>query len=201
MSLVIDALRRVEKKDPAGSVGSASVRVGGRRSGRRSWPVLLAASGGLAVGLAVPQERTAPAAAARPVEPRDSSPWGPGRSVLAASDPVAGAAASVPARETSAPRRVRAASPAAAATATQTPAAQAHVLQAVSTRDGAPIAMVNGRLVREGDTIDGFRVTKIAGETVTGTRADGTEAVLVFPELLPLPEPSPTWDPRSPADH
>lgn len=40
------------------------------------------------------------------------------------------------------------------------------VLQAISARDGQPIAIVNGRMVREGDAFDGIRILRIGAAEI-----------------------------------
>ena len=55
----------------------------------------------------------------------------------------------------------------AAATPPATPLFSApFTLEAISSRDGAPIAIINGRLLREGDVTDGVTVVKIGTESV-----------------------------------
>jgi hypothetical protein len=52
-------------------------------------------------------------------------------------------------------------------------------LQAITERDGQPVAMVSGRLVREGDSFDGVRILKI-GPTEVEIEVDGRRRVLRF---------------------
>jgi hypothetical protein len=40
------------------------------------------------------------------------------------------------------------------------------MLQAISEREGRPVAIVNDRLLREGDSIDGARIVRIAKDEV-----------------------------------
>jgi hypothetical protein len=59
--------------------------------------------------------------------------------------------------------------PAAAATRVKEPrsgAAGGYQLQAISAQDGHPIAILNDRLVREGDTFDGVKVLRIGADEV-----------------------------------
>jgi hypothetical protein len=44
--------------------------------------------------------------------------------------------------------------------------APAFMLQAISEREGRPVAIVNDRLLREGDSIDGARIVRIAKDEV-----------------------------------
>lgn len=186
MSLVIDALRRAGASSPGAE--STSIRLSAPRPRRRLWPVMAAAVAGVALGLSMrPVPAAAPLRAETPATP--DSPWGPGRTVLAATERAAAAPLVSSPTPRPAIRRIPSPSPAAAETVPL-------VLRGISSRDGLPIAMINERLVREGETIDGFRVTKIGAETVEGVRPDGTVVVLSFPEMTPLPEASPTWDPR-----
>ena len=46
------------------------------------------------------------------------------------------------------------------------PALPTLVLEAISERDGAPIAAINGQVVREGDTLFGARIVKIGTDSV-----------------------------------
>jgi hypothetical protein len=47
-----------------------------------------------------------------------------------------------------------------------TPPPPAFVLQAISERNGQPIAIINDHLVRVGDEVDGMRVLEIRGAEV-----------------------------------
>jgi hypothetical protein len=80
-----------------------------------------------------------------------------------------------PAPETAAPS-ASAAAPAAAPTP-----AQAHGLRlsAISLRDGKPVALINDRLVFEGDSFDGVRVIRI-GEAEVEVEVKGQRRVLSF---------------------
>jgi hypothetical protein len=75
----------------------------------------------------------------------------------AAADPEAVPAPPAATPAASAPR---------AAAAAASPAPPALVLQAISERDGKPIAIVNDHLVREGDEVDGIRVLAIRADSV-----------------------------------
>ncbi|MCU0241415.1 MAG: hypothetical protein MUF51_03215 [Vicinamibacteria bacterium] len=52
-------------------------------------------------------------------------------------------------------------------------------LNAISQQDGHPIALLNDRVVREGDVFDGARVVKI-GETTVALEVDGQTLVVGF---------------------
>jgi hypothetical protein len=45
-------------------------------------------------------------------------------------------------------------------------AAAAYQLQAISAQDGHPVAILNDRLVREGDSFDGVKVIRIGADEV-----------------------------------
>jgi hypothetical protein len=75
------------------------------------------------------------------------------------------------------PQKTAPASPAGAAAPRLVPAtlaaavepsrpAPAFMLQAISEREGRPVAIVNDRLLREGDSIDGARIVRIAKDEV-----------------------------------
>jgi hypothetical protein len=52
-------------------------------------------------------------------------------------------------------------------------------LTAISTRDGEPIALLNDRLVREGDSFDGVRVIRIGAADVE-IEVDGERRTIGF---------------------
>jgi hypothetical protein len=53
------------------------------------------------------------------------------------------------------------------------------VLQAITERDGRPLAMINDRMLREGDEIDGARLVKI-GDTFVEIDYQGRRTALHF---------------------
>jgi hypothetical protein len=53
------------------------------------------------------------------------------------------------------------------------------VLEAIGERDGRPVAMLDGRLVFEGDSFDGVRVLRI-GATEVELEIDGERRVIGF---------------------
>lgn len=113
----------------------------------------------------------APAAAtqAPPALPANPAP----RATFAA--PVtAPAPASEPAREPAAP----AAAPAAAAPPAPSSSSDLR-LTAISQRDGQPVALLNDRLVRAGDSFDGIRVIRI-GESEVEVEVRGQRRVIRF---------------------
>lgn len=212
MSLILDALRRAER--PATGEKSASTLLGTRRAA--AWKPLAGAAGlGLLVGFALFGRTSSGRFAATAVAPEarppsehagGASPWSPERTVFA------GAIGSARRRENGAngPRTspgldalapsnrqgpaVPVPSSAFGLTAGTPPATPdvSLVLQGISARDGLPIAMIGGRLVREGDMIGRVRVLKIGAETVDILHGDGTRGSLGFPELAAEPPASPT---------
>jgi hypothetical protein len=78
--------------------------------------------------------------------------------------PVATASAPAATSSTSANEEPRP-SPPPSATSERTSSDAIH-LQAISERDGEPVAVINERLVREGDSFDGVRVVKIGADHV-----------------------------------
>lgn len=215
MSLVLEALRRVEKPDTqAGVVGVAvpSYRPAPRRR-RTLWPLAFGlGAGGLLVLAFGPASRPAPAPGAAP----------PGRPPLGAeaSTRTARGGAGLPPPliiESEPPNRVAPTRPAEAdldrsgsnrGAATAEPrrepsrrpaassaAAPAFVLQAISERDAKPIAVINDQLVQEGDRIGVARVVKIGTETVEIVLDSGVRDLVRFAPPPP-PEPSPTSSPE-----
>jgi hypothetical protein len=71
--------------------------------------------------------------------------------------------------------------PAAAGTGEAPPAAQPGELRltAISRRDGRPVALINDRLVFEGDSFEGVRILRI-GETEVEVEVRGERRVLRF---------------------
>ena len=229
MSLILDALRKLEREKAAHEPGVlvvGSVPWGGTSRTRH---LLLAAGAAavLAAGVfvgwllrpAAPPPATAalPAAAPRPAElgPRPTPapmpapvatapgryelpsappvrlsrplPAAPARADRAASalpDPKPAAPTPGPAAE-SLPAPVPAESisvaPGAAGVVETAPAAAPDELRltAISQRDGRPVALINDRLVFEGDSFDGVRVLRI-GPTEVEVEVDGGKRVIRF---------------------
>ncbi len=65
------------------------------------------------------------------------------------------------------------------AVAVPTASAPGLVLQAISSRDGQPVALLSDRLVREGDSFDGVRVLRIGDEEVE-VEVEGERRVIRF---------------------
>jgi hypothetical protein len=58
-------------------------------------------------------------------------------------------------------------------------AARAFTLTAISQQDGRPVAILNDRLVREGDMFDGVRIVRI-GEAEVEIEVEGQRSVVSF---------------------
>lgn len=208
MSLILDALRKLERdKDPRepGVLVVGAVPWGAPTRSRR--PLLLALAGiGLVVLLAVAlwrlSRRPAPAAPAPPVSvvpvtpastPAPLPPPAPSPSVTAsrpaaaprpAPTPPAARPEPVPVPAAPGPvtpaRETRAEDESARPSApVQPPAAGTLRLNAISQRDGRPVALINDRLLFEGDSFDGVKVLRI-GEAEVEVEVHGKRRVLRF---------------------
>jgi hypothetical protein len=206
MSLVLDALRRVEKSD--GGPGSVGVSVGSYRSRRLSrasmlLPLLLGA--GTAAAFLYPFGRSSD----KPAVNGSANQSQPPSSVVPPNvAPVAARSVSSPQLPTPEPpvasatiaanRTPRVESVSTTAKAKRSPAGsvaaagpQTLVLQATSEREGRPIAMVSDQLVREGDTIGGARIVKIGAESIDVLFESGRREVVRFAPPPPAPTPEP----------
>ena len=156
MSLVLEALKKLDRekgRDERGFVVMAAAPWPTRAA--RRWPAWaalgIATAGAVAAVLAL---RTSPAPAALPAAPAALVTPRPAATVVATMAPPIPA----PAR-----RETRAAAPSPLA---PRPAEPELRLQAISERDGQPIAIINDHLVRVGDEVDGLRVLAIRGAEV-----------------------------------
>ena len=204
MSLILDALRKVERErdNPEQVVVVGTIPWQGvRRSRRWRWLAVLAAIGLVGAGArwwwiaaarvpaAAPPARPAPASPASPapsVAPaRTASFPTPGPSTMPApSEAAPPTDAARPARTSRTVRATAAANPTTPgeATATAAPPADPTVdlrLLAISSRDGRPVAVINGRVVHEGDRFDDVRVVRI-GEAEVEVQVRGRRRVLRF---------------------
>jgi len=180
VSLILEALKKLDREKQAPDrgllvVGPASwpSSRGGRATAAVSAVVggVLAAAGVAAVLWLYGSARP-PAAAARPVPAAVPAPAGAPVPALPTSapptvatertPPVERAPAATPARG-GAPATV---APAPVKAPKASPASDSFQLQAISARDGQPVAVLNDRLVREGDMFDGVRVVRIGAEEV-----------------------------------
>jgi len=164
VSLILEALKKLEREKQAPERGVVVVGAAawpGAQSDRRLGLFLLGlAIGGAALGgVALWRQR--------PGAPQPAPPV-----TLAAVPPKAALPPETlpsPLRETRPPaaeRLVVAAKPAPVAPSAKPSAEPPFVLQAISERDGHPVAIVNDRLLREGDSIDGARIVRIAKDEV-----------------------------------
>lgn len=120
---------------------------------------------------------TRPAASPLPSVPRTED-----RAVAPLPQPEAPPATTAwePPPRSSAPRPRSAATPAPVNAGADAPAPRrVLLLNAISEQDGVPIAVVNDRVVREGDRFDGIRVLRI-GATEVEVEVDGARRILRF---------------------
>jgi hypothetical protein len=191
VSLILDALRKLEreKRSPQRGfvvVGSARPRpaISGAFVGAVLAAVVLVPLtwwlASRSTRPAGPTPSVVPAASAAPApitrEPEvlmpafTSTPPPPLRSLVTVSGTSAAAVGASGSRE-------RASTPRA-----PTPSASpspAFVLQAITQRDGRPLALISDRLVREGDSLDGARVVHI-GESEVELELAGRRLVITF---------------------
>lgn len=196
MSLVLEALRRVEKPDS--NVGSVGVAVAAYRPvrGRRSvsLPLLLGLGvGGVIVFFFGPEVRNLEApdalsSARAGLEAAPRAPLTKARTVLPPMKIVKPAGRLRPSRNSG-------------DSGALLPAGGRHleskpslILQAISERDARPIAIINDQLVKEGDQIGRIRVLKIDADSVDVLLENGRRETVRF--APPPPESSPSPDPR-----
>jgi hypothetical protein len=176
VSLVLEALKKLDRekgRDERGFVVMAAAPWPTRAA--RRWPAWaalgVAAAGAIAALLAMRAQRApapapaippAAAAATTPVVPAAITERSPAAERVAAARPVPRTPTAVTPREPAAP----AGATERAAAATSPAPEQGLRLQAVSERDGQPIAIVNDHLVRVGDEVDGMRVLAIRATEV-----------------------------------
>jgi hypothetical protein len=181
VSLIFEALKKLEREKHTPERGLVVVGQLPWRRARRRWPFVvggLVAVAAAVLVLARPaarQHTTAPTpAAASGTTPSPPPPLAapPERPPLAQALPRASAApaaeaASPPAHDTDVPHE------------TPTPVPRELRLNAITLRDGRPLALLNDRLVREGDSFDGIRVVRI-GEAEVEVEVDGERRVVGF---------------------
>jgi len=185
MSLILDALRKLERDKNApepGVVVVGSVPWGEGRSRRSLVPFVAATllavlAGGfwLARKPPGPKPVTPPTAIATPppAPALDAPPAAPSPSASGGPSPIAAAPS---------PRPIGLPAPAAASDrpAGAPPSTSDDVrLTAISRKDGRPVALINDRLVFEGDAVDGIKVLRI-GEAEVEVEIQGKRRVLRF---------------------
>jgi len=205
MSLILDALKKLERERRSGEPGVVvvgHVPWGGTDSRR---PLVVAAAAAVAAVLIVaiaawwllrptrpsrpslPPTTEAPLSTGKPsaavTRPSTAAPAPPTRTAFS---PPAVPSASTVLRESPSPREKAPAEPTAAAHApspseegTPAPPAPDLRLNAITIRDGRPIALVNDRLVREGDSFDGIRILRI-GESEVEVEVRGQRRTIRF---------------------
>ncbi len=202
MSLILDALKKLERDKDAREPGVlvvGSVPWGARTRSRRPLAVALAGMGLVALlAFALwPRDRSArpaaapspsaspsalaqtpPTSAAPPVATPATAPAASPPAARRPSVPSSAATAEVPSAE---PGRAQddtppSSPPPAAAGAPTTDDLR---LNAISQRDGRPLALINDRLVFEGDSFDGVKVLRI-GEAEVEVEVRGKRRVLRF---------------------
>jgi hypothetical protein len=175
LSLILDALKKLERDKEASAPGVlvvGAVPWEGVRRRRASVLGLVLALVALLVllGISLGAWMLGRAPRASPAEAR-----APGRPPSAATTPSA-----PPARRLALPEP---APGSARATAEPAPAAvsprSGPQLNAISRQDGRPVAVIDGRLMREGDSVDGVRVLRI-GETEVEVEVRGRQRTLRF---------------------
>lgn len=194
MSLILEALKKLEREKHVPERGfhvmAATPWPSSARSGTAT--VVLALIGAMALGggamywllrptPAPVAASTAPAAVTpaqsevitattapqQAAETLASRPTAPEIAAAPASRPSPNPAPSATATRIPTPPPVaRAATPVAATTPATPLFAAPFTLEAISSRDGAPITIINGRLLREGDVTDGVTVVKIGTDSV-----------------------------------
>jgi hypothetical protein len=168
VSLVLEALRKLDRekgRDERGFVVTAAAPWPTRAERRGPLWAALGAAAVVIVGLVVLWASRPPFVAPVAPVPPTSVAVPPSTPVVAPAAPpsLAGPRTNVSPRPFTAP--ARAASPAAIAVRSA-PADPGLHLQAISARDGQPIAIVNDHLVHVGDEFDGVRILAIRGMEV-----------------------------------
>lgn len=169
MSLVLEALKKLDRekgRDERGFVVMAAAPWPTRAA--RRWPAWaalgVATAGAIVAVLALRTSSAPPVPAVVPPAPAARSDAAP---VVEATPPRAAASVATIAAPRSTPARVvpKPAAPAPPIVAAARPDPGPR-LQAISERDGQPIAMINDHLVRVGDEVDGMRVLAIRVDEV-----------------------------------
>ena len=203
MSLVIEALRRVEKSGArAGAIGAAvaSYSPAPRPRNSSTVPLLLGilTGGGLVLALGGPGgspasvpdiEASALAMQARPLKGAAGLP--PPMIIESALRSAEVRPAPTPSADTSAAANFDRRGEVLSRPAIPPPPL---ILQAISERDSRPIAIINDQLVREGEKLGAVRIVKIGADSVEVLLENGKHDTVRFappPPLTPQPSPSP----------
>jgi hypothetical protein len=183
VSLILEALKKLEREKGVPDRGflvlahlpwARSGKAGARVAGLAALALVLAAAGFLAWrSRPAPPRAVAPAPTPTPaaLPPRAGVPAFPSPTVALPSSTAA-----LPAPATAAPP----AAPAPALPLPSPPEAVAEFrLNAITVQDGHPVAVLNDRIVREGDSFEGVRVLRI-GETEVEIEVRGERRVIRF---------------------
>ena len=193
MSLILDALKKLEGEKNVREPGVlvvGSVPWGERRRSRL--PIALAAAALVALAFAgwwwlrpTPRPDAATPASASPAPATSPAVAGTPKALTPPESLAPSSSASAPsARQLAVPTLDETAGPPAPthgvpAAAGTRPAPDDLRLNAITRRDGRPVALVNDRLVFEGDSFDGVRILRI-GEAEVEVEVHGQRRVLRF---------------------
>ncbi len=173
MSLILEALKKLEREKAVPERGflvmahlpwARSGRVGARLLGLATLALALAAAGFLLWRSRAPLVAPAPTPTPAALPPRAGVVALPSPTVTPPA-PAATAPPATPAPDRPAPR--------------QPEAASEFRLNAITVQDGHPVAVLNDRIVREGDSFEGVRVLRI-GETEVEIEVKGQRRVIRF---------------------
>jgi hypothetical protein len=196
VSLILEALRKLERDKDAPERGFVVMtHVPWAQGGKRSRLVavsafaLALAVGALAIALwrgrgvkpAAPEPRATAAAAVPTPAPVASPPESPAKAPTPAPFDARALALESKSRLTAAPEGTAASATPVASTPPR-PSAQPRSdlrLNAISQQGGKPVAILNDRLVHEGDVFEGIRVIRI-GETKVEVEVKGERRILRF---------------------
>lgn len=191
MSLILEALKKLDREKQAPDRGFLVVAHAPWPSSKRRRAARLAVVATLAIllglGGAALLLRPSAGVAVKPA-PRVSAPVAPEPASTASASGIPERprppAPEAPIRSRSAPSAQapttrRQENPVSAPPSVPTDAAGPLQLQAISAQEGQPVAVVNGRLVREGDSFDGVRILRIGADEVE-IETQGRRRVLRF---------------------
>lgn len=184
MSLILEALRKLEREKQVPERGFLVLGGGGwtdAGGGRRPLAlfVLGLLVGGASLGILL---RSGPPASAVAVVEPAPTPVAPTPHAVPPTTTVVAAASAGPTAQPARPSMAAPSSLEPTATATApapTQTAPAFTLQAISQKNGHAVALINDRLLREGDAVDGARVARILADSVE-LEIGGRRVVLRF---------------------
>jgi len=192
VSLILDALKKLEREKDSGEPGVVIVKSvpWGETTRTRRWLILgiTVLAGIVLAGVATRVlTRTPKPPPARPgtatTRPGPIAPAAVPSTSSSSTAPPTGALAPPPDRRLAlpAPAPAETAAPAPARTPPSPAARRADDLRlnAISQREGRPVALINDHLVFEGDSFDGVRILRI-GETEVEVEVEGRRHVLRF---------------------